>query len=96
MAANQYFDEEYSIHEGDVEAALAGAEHTVEGRMKVGGQDHFYMETQGCIAVPKGENGEMEIFAATQRADLIQKSAAKALGVSANRIVAKVKRIGRL
>ena len=60
----------------------------------MGGQDHFYMETQGCIAVPKGENGEMEIFASAQCTDTIQKFVAKALGISANRIVARVKRLG--
>ena len=60
----------------------------------MGGQDHFYLETQGCLAIPKGESGEMDIFASTQNTDGTQKMAAKALGVPANRITARVKRIG--
>ena len=32
----------------------------------MGGQEHFYLETQACLAVPKGEDGEMEIFASSQ------------------------------
>ena len=32
---------------------------------RLAGQEHFYLETQCCVAVPK-ENGEMEIFSATQ------------------------------
>ena len=63
--------------------------------MRVGGQDHFYLETHGCLAVPKGENNEMDIFASTQCVDGTQKMAAKALGVPANRITARVKRIGK-
>ena len=60
----------------------------------MGGQDHFYLETQGCLVIPKGEGGEMEIIASTQFVDGIQKCAARALGVPSNLIVAKVKRIG--
>ena len=61
----------------------------------MGGQDHFYLEPQGCLVIPKGEKGEMDIFASTQAVDGTQKMAAKALGVDANRIVARVKRIGK-
>ena len=60
----------------------------------MGGQDHFYLETHGCLAVPKGESNEMDIFASTQYLDGTQKMAAKALGVPANRISVRVKRIG--
>lgn len=66
----------------------------LQGSVRVGGQDHFYLEPHGCLAIPKGENDEMEIFASTQSVDGTQKMAAKALGVHANRVVARVKRIG--
>ena len=66
----------------------------LEGEFSLGGQDHFYMETNGSLAVPKGESDEMEIFSSTQWADGVQKWAAKALGVSHNRIYARVKRAG--
>ena len=94
IAAGQFFDRVRTIKEGDVDGSLAGAEHTAVGQLRIGGQDHFYMETQASIAVPKGENGEMEIFSSTQYVDSVQKSAAAALGVPANRIVARVKRAG--
>jgi len=79
--------------EEDVESALAKAEHVMEGQMHVGGQDHFYLETIAGIAIPKGE-GDMEIIASTQALDGTQKLAARALGVEANKVVARVKRIG--
>ena len=57
----------------------------------MGGQDHFYLETHVSLAVPKGENSEMDIFSSTQCVDYTQKMAAKA---PANRITVRVKRIG--
>ena len=62
--------------------------------MRTGGQEHFYLETNGCIAIPKREEGEMELIATTQSIAFTQHWAAKALGVGANKIVARVKRIG--
>jgi len=38
----------------------------------MGGQEHFYMETQGLIAIPKGEASEMELFVASQHAAYTQ------------------------
>ena len=35
-------------------------------------QEHFYLETQATIAVPKGEDGEMELFVSTQNPTLTQ------------------------
>ena len=29
-------------------------------------QEHFYLETQATVAVPKGEDNEMELFVSTQ------------------------------
>jgi len=36
------------------------------GEMYLGGQEHFYLETHSTVAVPKGEDGEMELFVSTQ------------------------------
>jgi len=32
----------------------------------MGGQEHFYLETNVTLAVPRGEDGEMELFVSTQ------------------------------
>lgn len=39
---------------------------TFQGESKVGGQKHFYLETQCIIAVPLKEDDEMDIFASSQ------------------------------
>lgn len=48
------------------------APNVLEGEMRVGGQEHFYMETHSCIAIPKGEDGEVEIISSTQNLNSAQ------------------------
>ena len=79
-----------------MESAQFNSDHICTGSMRTGAQEHFYLETNVCIAIPKGEEGEMEIISSTQCVDGTQGFAAKALGIPANRILAKVKRIGQL
>ena len=74
--------------------ALSEAEHVLEGEVRVGGQDHFYLETQACLVIPKGEQEEMEIISSTQGVAAVQTNAALSLGIPRNRITSKVKRIG--
>jgi xanthine dehydrogenase/oxidase len=57
---------------GDLAAGLQQADHIIEGSFRMGGQEHFYLETQACIAVPKGEDGEMEIFCSSQNPTALQ------------------------
>lgn len=40
--------------------------------MHIGGQEHFYLETNVTLAVPRGEDGEMELFVSTQSASKSQ------------------------
>jgi len=62
--------------------------------VRIGGQEHFYLETQACIAIPKGEHGEMDIISGTQSPSDTQNMVAAALGVPNNRVVCHTKRIG--
>lgn len=84
----------WTVKKGDVEAAMKSAPHTLEGEMHIGGQEHFYMETNAHIAIPKGEDGEMEIISGTQNPTAVQLEVAHALGVAANKVVCRVKRMG--
>ncbi len=95
IAANSFFPDIPRINKGNFSSAYQDSPITLEGQVRVGGQEHFYLEPHGCLVVPKGENNEMEIFSSTQNLDGTQKMAAKALGVPANRITASVKRIGK-
>ncbi|KAK7085090.1 hypothetical protein SK128_008316 [Halocaridina rubra] len=85
---------QWTIKKGETESAFKAADHVLEGDMHMGGQEHFYLETNAHLAVPKGEDGEMEIFSSCQNPTETQKLVAKALGVPENRVVCHVKRMG--
>lgn len=54
------------IKKGDPEEAFKNCDYTFTGIARMGGQEHFYLETNACIAIPKPEDGEMEIYSSTQ------------------------------
>lgn len=61
-----YFDHYRFINVGDVEKAFKEADHVFSGVVRMGGQEHFYLETNACVVVPKPEDGEMEVWSSTQ------------------------------
>ncbi|KAF2762373.1 xanthine dehydrogenase [Pseudovirgaria hyperparasitica] len=89
-----YFDHFKEIKTGDTEKAFAEADHVFTGIARMGGQEHFYLETQACCVVPKPEDGELEVFSSTQNPAETQAYVAKLCGVQANRVVTRVKRMG--
>ncbi|KAL7272380.1 hypothetical protein RUND412_004817 [Rhizina undulata] len=90
-----YFDHYKYIRRGDpIEEAMAKADHVFSGVARMGGQEHFYLETNACVVVPKLEGGEVEVFSSTQNLTETQTYVAQVLGVPANRVVARVKRLG--
>ncbi|PVI05704.1 xanthine dehydrogenase [Periconia macrospinosa] len=94
IAKESYFNHFPHIKKGDTEKAFEEADHVFTGITRMGGQEHFYLETQACVAVPKPEDGEMEIFSGTQNPAETQAYVAKVVGVAANKIVSRVKRMG--
>ncbi|ROT35210.1 xanthine dehydrogenase [Sodiomyces alkalinus F11] len=86
-----YFRE---LKNGDTEEAFRTCDHIFSGTARIGGQEHFYLETQAALVVPKPEDGEMEIFSSTQNANETQVFAARMCGVQANKVVVRVKRLG--
>ena len=45
------------VIKGDVEAALAAADHVIEGEYRTGAQEHVYIEPNGVIAFPEADGG---------------------------------------
>lgn len=82
------------IKKGDPEEAFKNSDYTFSGVARMGGQEHFYLETNACVAIPKPEDGEMEIWSSSQNCNESQAYAARVLEVQANKVVVKVKRLG--
>ena len=65
--------------------AIAAAPHRLKGRMRVGGQDHFYLEGQIAFAIP-GEDDEVTVYSSTQHPSEVQHMVAHVLGVPSNAV----------
>ncbi|MDH2242298.1 xanthine dehydrogenase molybdopterin binding subunit [Pseudomonas sp. GD03909] len=78
---------------GDSSAALATAPHRLQGSLHIGGQEHFYLETQVSSVMPT-EDGGMIVYTSTQNPTEVQKLVAEVLGVSMNKIVIDMRRMG--
>lgn len=78
---------------GDVDEAFKNADHIVEGECRMGGQEHFYLETHAAIAMPKDPD-EIEVISSTQHPSETQKLIAHVLGIPLAKVSVKVKRMG--
>ncbi len=81
------------IETGNPVKALKSCENILEGTVKTGGQEHWYLETQSALAVP-GEDLEMKVFSSTQHPSETQAIVAEVLGISRNEVEVEVRRMG--
>jgi len=72
---------------------LPRAAHRLNGRLTIGGQDHFYLEGQIAMAVP-GEDDDMHVFSSTQHPTEVQHLTARALGIADHNVVCEARRLG--
>ena len=84
---------DYTFGRGDVESALKASATVVESTLRIGGQEHFYLEGQVSMAVP-GEAGSMVVHASTQHPSEVQHLVARTLGVPDAAVVCQCRRMG--
>ena len=89
-----YFGDELCLRQGDVDRSFADSEHLLEGELFVGGQEHFYLETNACIVIPSKDDQEVVLHLATQSPTGAQELTALVLGRDASRITCHTKRVG--
>ncbi|XP_063893712.1 xanthine dehydrogenase [Helicoverpa armigera] len=80
------------IRKGNLSEALTKSSHVVEGHVRSGAQEHFYLETISAYAIRRED--ELEITATTQNPEEVAHIAAAALRIPNHKVVAKVKRVG--
>ncbi|MGE6385409.1 xanthine dehydrogenase molybdopterin binding subunit [Pseudomonas sp. NPDC078416] len=91
---NKHFVLDSHTHQrGDSATALAAAPHRIQGTLHIGGQEHFYLETQISSVMPT-EDGGMIVYCSTQNPTEVQKLVAEVLDVSMNKIVVDMRRMG--
>jgi xanthine dehydrogenase/oxidase len=93
IEANSFYSNPMELCVGDIEQMRSESEVILEGEVNVGGQEHFYLETNCALVIPS-EGNTLEIFSSTQNPNETQMHCALACGIPASNVVCSVRRIG--
>ena len=93
MAKKSFLDEPLVVNTGDADKAITKAKNKLNGRITIGGQEHYYLEGQVALAIPTEDN-EMIIHSSTQNPSEVQHLVAHVLGTSHNAIEVVTRRMG--
>ena len=52
IAKNSYFDDEQCLEHGEINKGLTETEYILDGTLYIGGQEHFYIETNSYMVIP--------------------------------------------
>ncbi|KPI38037.1 Xanthine dehydrogenase [Cyphellophora attinorum] len=73
---------------------FAKCDRIFEGVVRMGGQEHFFLETNCALVIPHSEDGTMDVYSSTQNTMETQEFVSHVTGVPSNRINARVRRLG--
>jgi len=81
------------VRRGDVAQGLAASARVLEGELELGGQEHFYLETQASLAL-LDESGHLLVHSSTQHPSETQEVVAQVLGLPRNQVTVQCIRMG--
>ena len=93
VAKASFHNEPNFIRRGDTEKSLASSRLTLEGEFELGGQEHFYLETNAAWA-ERGEDGSVFVASSTQHPSEVQQVVSHLLHLPANKVVVQMPRMG--
>ncbi|BBM98107.1 xanthine dehydrogenase/oxidase [Marchantia polymorpha subsp. ruderalis] len=84
------------LEAGNVDECFASGkcDHVVEAVVKMGGQEHFYLEPNSALVWTTDGGSEIQMLASTQAPQKHQKFVSHVLGLPMHKVVCKTKRIG--
>ncbi len=82
-----------TVERGGWQEALARSPHRLNGTLRIGGQEQFYLEGQVAYAIPR-EDGGMLVHSSNQHPGEAQLLIAHALGLEAHDVVVECRRMG--
>ena len=82
-----------TLHRGEPEAEIGRAPRRLQGRMEIGGQEHFYLEGQIAMAIP-GEDDDVTVWSSTQHPSEVQHMVAHVLGIPNHAVTINTRRMG--
>jgi xanthine dehydrogenase large subunit len=92
LAANSFLTDARTIVNGDMRT-LTTSPVRISGELHIGGQEHFYLETQSAIAW-LDESGGVSLHSSTQHPAETQEVVARVLGLPRNRVIVECLRMG--
>ena len=92
IAANSFLTAPLRLTRGDV-SAISTSALRLEGELAIGGQEHFYLETQSAIAWVD-ESGAMSLQVSTQHPAETQEIVARVLGLARHDVTVECLRMG--
>ena len=93
LAADALLAKPWQISSGDAETAINQSRHQLNGVIRVGGQEHFYLEGQAAFAMPD-EHGQILVQVSSQHPTEIQHKVAEVLGLANHLVQVEVRRMG--
>lgn len=90
---NQIIAPPRRIKRGNPDEIIGTSPHVLSGTLKTNGQEHWYLETQTALAIPREDN-EMLIYASSQNPSETQAIVAEVLGIPKHDVEVEVKRMG--
>ncbi len=78
---------------GNPDEAMSKAPHKVSGVFEIGGQEHFYLESQASIVYPE-DGQKLKVISSSQHPTETQHLVAEAVGLPFHQVVCEVKRMG--
>ncbi len=92
IEAGSFLTDQLRIVDGDT-AAIDASSARIEGELRIGGQEHFYLETQAALAWID-EAGFIAVHSSTQHPSETQEVVARVLGVPRNHVTVECLRMG--
>lgn len=92
-AADARIEADQRMAAGDADTALGTAPHRISGALKIGAQDHFYLEGQVSHARP-GEDGQIHVVSSSQHPSEVQHLVALLLKKPSADVTVEVRRMG--
>jgi xanthine dehydrogenase large subunit len=93
IAQNSFHSGPLRSARGDAASAIAASPHKISGELSIGGQEHFYLETQCAIARPDAAGGII-VDSSTQHPSGDQEVIARVLGIPLASVVVQCLRMG--
>jgi xanthine dehydrogenase large subunit len=93
IAAGSFHSGPHRIRRGEAGAELRASSYTLAGELAIGGQEHFYLETN-CAIARLDETGGVVVDSSTQHPAETQEIVSRVLGLERNRVTVQCVRMG--